>query len=118
RSHITHTPLACSQSHLDWVERHLFELRRGRDAIQTADRKLTHRRSEPSVERKQRGGDIGWMRGRAEVVREDRMLAVLALLCMAAVAAVQAAGVLEPPVPAARRLEQVAADGAHVAELR
>ena len=34
------------------------------------------------------------------------------------VAAVQAAREVEPPVPAARRLEQVAADRAHVAELR
>jgi hypothetical protein len=31
---------------------------------------------------------------------------------------VEAAGELEPPVPAAGRLEQVPADGAHVPELR
>ena len=50
------------------------------------------------------------MRGRAEVVGEDRVLAVLALARMAAVSAVEPARVLQPPVPAARRLEQVAAD--------
>src|SRR5438128_10980053 len=63
------------------------------------------------------------MRRRAEVVREDRMLAMLALLRVTAVAppvaaTVQSARILEPPVPAARRLEQVAADRAHVAKLR
>src|SRR5262249_3229205 len=58
------------------------------------------------------------MGGRAEVVRHDRMLAVLPLTGVAAVAAVQAARVAEPPVPAARRREQVAPERAHVPELR
>src|SRR5512141_2116235 len=58
------------------------------------------------------------MRRRAEVVREDRVLAVLAVARVAAVTAVEAAVVAEPPVPAPRRLEEVAAERAHVAELR
>ena len=73
---------------------------------------------QPCVEREQSRSDIRRMRGRAVVVREDRMLAVLASPRVAAIAAVQAAGIFQPPVPAARRLEQVAADRAHVAELR
>ena len=58
------------------------------------------------------------MRRGAEVVGEDRVLPVLAVAGVAAVAAVQPARVPEPPVPAAGRLEQVAADRAHVPELR
>src|SRR5207245_11365103 len=54
----------------------------------------------------------------AAVVAEDRGLAVLPLACMTAVAATQPAGEVEPPVPAARGLEQVAADRAGVPELR
>src|SRR3989442_10512821 len=46
------------------------------------------------------------------------MLAVLALLRVAAVTPMQPAWVLQSPVPAAGRLQQVAADRAHVAELR
>src|SRR3954468_22718556 len=57
------------------------------------------------------------MRRRAEVVREDRMLAMLSLARMAPVAAVQPARILEPPVPAARRLQQIAADRSHIAQL-
>ena len=56
--------------------------------------------------------------GRAEVVREDRMLAMLALLREALVATVQAARPVQAPVPAARLLEQVARERAHVAQLR
>src|SRR5581483_1641552 len=58
------------------------------------------------------------MRRRAVVIREDRVLAVLAVAREARVAAMQAARVLEPPVPAARRLQEVAADRAHVPQLR
>ena len=58
------------------------------------------------------------MRGRTEVVREDRVLAVLAGACVANVAAVQPARELQAPVPAARRLEQVPGERAHVPELR
>src|SRR5690349_23134762 len=58
------------------------------------------------------------MRGRAVAVREDRVLAVLAGPGEALVAAVKAARPLQPPVPAAGRLEEVPADRAHVAELR
>ena len=50
------------------------------------------------------------MRGGAEVVREDRVLAVDPLPGEAPVAAVESAGELQPPVPAPRRLEQVARD--------
>src|SRR5438132_192322 len=60
--------------------------------------------------REQRCRRVGRMRGGAEVVREDRVLAVLALTRMAAVAAVQPARVLQAPIPAARRLQQVAAE--------
>src|SRR5215208_5769890 len=54
---------------------------------------------------------------RAALVAEDRVLAVDALARVAAVAAVQEAWVLQPPVPAARRLEQIPADRAHRAQL-
>ena len=57
------------------------------------------------------------MRRGAELVAEERVLAVLARLRVAAVAAVEEAGKVEAPVPAPRRLQQVAADRAHVAEL-
>ena len=46
------------------------------------------------------------------------MLAVLALLREALVAAVQAARPVQAPVPAARLLQQVAGERAHVAQLR
>ena len=58
------------------------------------------------------------MRRGAEVVPEDRVLPVLTSPRVADVASVQAAGELEPPVPATRGLEQVSADGAHVPKLR
>src|SRR5438445_754603 len=58
------------------------------------------------------------MRGRAVVVCEDRMLAVLTFASVAAITAVQMAGIFQPPVPAARRLEQIATERAHVAKLR
>src|SRR5207245_1967661 len=60
----------------------------------------------------------GRVRRGTAVVGEDRMLAVLPLAGVTAVAAAEVAGIVEPPVPAAGRLEQVAADRAHVAELR
>ena len=53
-----------------------------------------------------------------QLVAEERVLAVLALPRVAAVAAVQVARELQPPVPAARGLEQVAADRPCRAELR
>ena len=58
------------------------------------------------------------MRRGTELVAEERVLSVLAGLGVAAVAAVQVAGKVEAPVPAARCLKQVAADRPHVAELR
>src|SRR6187397_2672481 len=58
------------------------------------------------------------MRGRAVAVAEERMLAVLAGARVAGLASVQPARELEAPVPAARRLEEVAGDRAHVPELR
>src|SRR5207245_1827335 len=90
----------------------------GRQPVELGERQLPLCRAQPRAEREQRRGDVGGMRRRAEVVCEDRVLAVFALLGVAAIAAVQPAWVLKAPVPAARRLEQVAADRAHVAELR
>src|SRR4051794_36370616 len=58
------------------------------------------------------------MRRRAHLVAEDRVLSVLAGLGVAAVAAVEEAREVEPPVPAPRRLEEIAADRAHRAQLR
>src|SRR5207247_4967020 len=51
------------------------------------------------------------------VIAEDRVLTVLAGLGVTNVAAVQIAGELEPPVPAPRRLQQVAAERAHRPQL-
>src|SRR3954468_6718978 len=58
------------------------------------------------------------MRRRAEVVRENRVLAMLSFPRVTAIAAVEAAWIVEPPVPAAGRLEEVAADRPHIAKLR
>src|SRR5690242_1993051 len=58
------------------------------------------------------------MRRGAELVREDRVLAVLAVARVTAIPAVQPARVAEPPVPAPRRLEQIPPERAHVPELR
>ena len=69
-------------------------------------------------EGEERGGDVGGMRGGAPFVPEDRVLAMRAGLGVARVAAVQVARKLQAPVPAARGLEQVAADRSHRAELR
>src|SRR5207244_12301708 len=106
------------EDQLTGLERDDVAIRLVRQPVELTDRQLALRRVQPRVEREQRRSEVGWMRRRAEVVREDRVRAMLALLCVTAVAAVQPARVLEPPVPAARRLEQVAADRAHVAELR
>src|SRR4051794_33249532 len=46
------------------------------------------------------------------------MLAMLSFPRMAAITAVETAGIVQAPVPAARRLEQVPADRSHVAKLR
>src|SRR5690242_21552413 len=58
------------------------------------------------------------MPGCTTLVAEDRVLAVLARLGVADVAAVEVAGKLEPPVPAAGRLQQVPAQRAHRPQLR
>src|SRR2546423_35498 len=63
------------------------------------------------------GGAAGGGAGRAPLVAEVRVLAMPPLLRGAALAAGEPGGNLEPPVPAARRLEEVAADRAHRAEL-
>ena len=52
-----------------------------------------------------------------KVVGEDRVLAVDAFLREAAIAAVEPAGKAEAPVPAPRRLEQVAGDRPHRPQL-
>ena len=74
--------------------------------------------ADAGADREQRGRRVGGVRRGAEVVPEERMLAMLPVARVARVAAVQSARELEPPVPAAGRLEQVAADRAHVPELR
>src|SRR6185436_13481475 len=58
------------------------------------------------------------MRRSAALIAEDRVFAVGTVAGEAALAAVKPAVEAEAPVPAARRLEQVAADRAHRAELR
>src|SRR6266536_2005019 len=58
------------------------------------------------------------MRRGAALVAEDRVLAMGALARVAALAAVQEARELEPPVPTPRRLEEIAADRPHRAKLR
>ena len=90
----------------------------GRDAVELAERKRPPVGLQRRVECEQRGRDVGGMRRGAVVVREDRVLAMLAREREADVAAVQPAWVLEPPVPAAGRLEQVPGQGARVPELR
>ena len=90
----------------------------GRKPVEVGDRKLARRRSHRRSERDQRRRHVGRMRRRAVAVPEDRVLAVLAGTGVAGVPAVQAARELEAPVPAASRLQEVAADRAHVAELR
>ncbi len=62
--------------------------------VEVGERELAARRVQARVEREQRGRDVGRMRRGAEVVREDRVLAVLALARVAAVAAVEAARIL------------------------
>jgi hypothetical protein len=90
----------------------------GRQAVEVGDGELACRRAERRVQREQRGGHVRRMRRGAEVVGEDRVLAVLAFARMAAVAAVQPARELEPPVPAPCRLEEVAAERSHIPQLR
>ena len=89
-----------------------------RQPVELRERELALRRVQARAEREQRGRHIGRMRRRAVVVREDRVLAVLPFARMTTVAAVQATRILQPPVPAAGRLQKVAADRAQVAQLR
>src|SRR5581483_12435266 len=89
-----------------------------RQPVQVRHRQLAPRRPQRRPERDECRGDVGGMRRRAEVVREARVLAVLALPGMAALAAVATARVLEAPVPAPGLLQEVPAERAHVAELR
>ena len=86
-------------------------------AVEVCERKLAAVRADGRVERQQRRREVRRVRRGAEVVPEDRVLAVLPFAGMAPVASVEAARVLEAPVPAAGRLEQVPADGGHVPEL-
>src|SRR5438093_11983878 len=58
------------------------------------------------------------MSGRALLVAEDRVLALRPVLCEAFLAAVQPAVEAKPPVPAARRLKEIATDRPHRAQLR
>src|SRR5438552_10313522 len=61
-----------------------------REPVELLDRELAAVRPQSRAERDERGSDIGRMRRGAEAVREDRVLAMLAVARMAAVAAVQA----------------------------
>ena len=97
--------------------RHLAVVIR-RKAVEVRERQLASVCSQRRVEREQGGGGIRGVRRRAGRVRKDGVLAVHSRAGEAAVAAMEPTGVLEPPVPAARRLEEVAADRAHRAELR
>ena len=90
----------------------------GRQAVQLGHRQLARGRPQRRAERdaaprRDRTGApkrrSRWRRSRARGARPRRV---------AAVAAVQPARELEPPVPAARRLEEVPADRAHRAQLR
>ena len=89
-----------------------------RQPVQLGERELAPVGPHGRAEREQGRGRVGRVRRGAEVVREDRVLAVLALARVAAVAAVEPAREREPPVPAPGRLEEVAADRPHVPELR
>ncbi len=96
--------------------RHLAVIIR-RKAVEVRERQLASVCQERSVKGEEGGGRIRGVRRRARRVRDDRVLSMHPLAGKAAVAAVEPAGVLEPPVPAARRLEEVAADRAHRADL-
>ena len=100
------------------LERRRAPVRLVREPVELLDRELAPVRPQPRSERDERRRHVGRMRRGAEPVREDRVLAVLAVARVAAVAAVEAAAVAEAPVPAPRRLQEVPAEGAHVAELR
>ena len=99
------------------LERRRRAVVRSRQPVQLGDRKLAPVGPDRRAEREQSRSRVGRMRRGAELVAEERVLAVLARLGVAAVAAVQVAGKVEAPVPAARGLQEVAADRAHVAEL-
>src|SRR5207248_10969701 len=86
--------------------------------VQVGEVELAAARLHARAEREQSGGRIGRVRGGAAVVREDPVLAMLAVARVTAVAAVQAARVLQPPVPAPGRLQEVAAERAHRTQLR
>ena len=90
----------------------------GRQPVELGDRQLPLARPQPGIERDERGRRIRRMRRGAALVAEDRMLAVGARLREAALAAVEPARELQPPVPAARRLQEVAADRPHRPHLR
>src|SRR5439155_2647189 len=80
-------------------------------------RELAPTGAQPRAERDERSRHVRGMRRGAEPVREDRVLAMLAVAGVTPVPAVQTTRVVEPPVPAASRLEEVATERAHVAKL-
>jgi xanthine dehydrogenase YagS FAD-binding subunit len=90
----------------------------GRQPVQLGERQLSAVRPNRRVEREQRRRHVRRVRRRAVVVAEDRVLAVLALAREALVAAVQTAGPIQAPVPAAGRLQEVSRKRSHVAQLR
>src|SRR5438874_10013661 len=67
----------------------LFRSVRGREAVELGERELSRRRPQHRAQSEQRGGHVGWMGRGADVVAEDRVLVVPAVLRVAAVAAVR-----------------------------
>jgi hypothetical protein len=106
------------EDQLAGLERRHVSVVLGRKAVELLDGKLAPVRPHRRAQGDQCGCDVRGVRGGAEVVPEDRVLAVLSPARVADVASVEAAGELESPVPAACRLEKVPADRAHVPELR
>ena len=72
----------------------------------------------PGSDKKDEVVMIRRVRRRTALVPEDRVLAMRTGLGMAAVAPVEIARKLQAPVPAAGRLQEVAPDGSHRAQLR
>ena len=85
---------ASSSSNLARLERDEPDVPGIGKPVEAGQRQLAAVRPDGRAERQQRGREIGRMRRGAEVVGEDRVLPVLAVAGVAAVAAVQPAGVL------------------------
>jgi len=89
-----------------------------RQPVELRDRKLTPRCAQGGAKREQRRRDVRRVSGRALLVAEDRVLAVRAVSRKALLAAMQPAVEAQPPVPTSCRLQEIAADRPHRAQLR